>query len=104
MVVSSLFSSSRFCATCSSFFEAMLKPPQKFVWHHRRPLPGRSMADCCSGDLYAARLVTLGTRQEDRQDALPILGLDSIRRDLPRQRQLSVELAGDPLPPMQTRL
>src|ERR1700730_10466680 len=81
IVDSSLFSSSRFCCTCSSCFVGMTV------------LPMSLMADC-SLDLDAARLVAVGSGQVQGEQPIAIFRLDAFRIDLDRERERAIKVAG----------
>src|SRR5512132_1302913 len=86
-VDSSLFSSSRFCCTCSSCLVGMTVLPMSLM-------AGWSL------DLDAVRLVAVGSRQEQREEPIAIFRLDAIRIDLDGKRERAIELAGHALAPM----
>src|SRR5688572_25185761 len=76
IVDSCFFSISRFCWTCSSWGD-MIKPPQT-----------------CSIDGNGARLVAFRSRNQQRQHAVAILGLDGVGIDLHGNGERAVETSG----------
>src|SRR5689334_15224109 len=62
------------------------------------------VASLCSVDRDAARLVALGARQVERQQAVAILRLDAVGVDLDRERDGAIELAAAALAAMHARL
>src|SRR6516164_110113 len=92
MVFSSFATSSFFSRTLNSCFSAMVVPFSAL---------GSAVI---SSHLDRLRLVALGARQEQGQDAVTVFGLDAVRIDLDRDGHRPVEPAGKPLAAMQRRL
>src|ERR1700747_3843057 len=84
---SSFFSSSRFCCTCSSCLVGMTMLPMSLM-------AGSSL------EFDAARLVALGSRQEQREEPIAIFRLDAIRIDLEGGGERAIEVARHALAPM----
>src|SRR5271165_1068189 len=92
MVFSSFATSSFFSRTLNSCFSTMVVPFLAL---------GCAVISC---HLDRLRLVALGARQEQSQDAVAVFGLDAIRVDLDGHCHRPVEPAGKTLAAMQRRL
>src|ERR1700722_18591063 len=93
MVFSSFATSSFFSRTLNSCFSTMVVP---FL--------ALGCAAFISCDLDRLRLVALGARQEQSQDAVAVFGLDAVRVDLDGHCHGPVEATGASLAAMQRRL
>src|SRR5580700_10881724 len=92
MVFSSFATSSFFSRTLNSCLSAMV------VSLLALDCPG------ISGHLDRLRLVALGARQKQSEDAVSVFGLDAVGIDFDWHVHRPVEPAGEPLPAMQRRL
>src|ERR1700722_3638977 len=92
MVFSSFATSSFFSRTLNSCFSTMVVPFLAL---------GCAVISC---HLDRLRLVALGARQEQSQDAVAVFGLDAVRVDLDGHCHGPVEATGESLAAMQRRL
>src|SRR5437660_2071511 len=87
IVDSSSFSSSRVCGTCRSCLVGMTMLPM-------------SLMESSSFEFDTARLIALGSRQEQREKPIAIFRPDAIRIDLDGEGQRAIEFARHALAPM----